>query len=118
MKRFPPIKRRIFPIIGILALAVYRALEMHAADFTNPPASVVLKTSNWNGYEKQSFTLDGAAAYVVVPKAAAPGKPWVWRTSFPDYQPVVDLELLRRGYHIRYVEILDLLGSDKALDLM
>ena len=53
-----------------------------------------------------------------MPQIAAPGKPWVWRTSFPDFNPVVDLELVRDGYHIGYIEILDLLGSDTALDLV
>lgn len=82
------------------------------------PPPVAVQESSWNGYQKQSFTVGGAAAYVVVPKIAAPGKPWVWRTSFPDYRPVVDLELVRQGFHIGYVEILNLLGSDASLDLM
>jgi pimeloyl-ACP methyl ester carboxylesterase len=32
--------------------------------------------------------------------------------------PVVDMELVRNGFHIGYVEVLDLLGSDAALDVM
>lgn len=81
-------------------------------------APLPVQESKWNGYRKQSISLDGVPAYVVVPAVAAPGKPWVWRTSFPDYQPVVDQELVRCGYHIGYVEILDLLGSDRALEIM
>jgi lysophospholipase L1-like esterase len=82
------------------------------------PNPVTVQSSDWNGFQKQSFTINGQAAYVVVPPVAAPGKPWVWRTSFPDYMPVVDLELVRNGCHIGYIEILDLLGADSALDLM
>ncbi len=87
------------------------------------PAAAVLdrvsvQTSDWNGYQKQSFTINGHSAYVVLPRVAAPGKPWVWRTSFPDYMPVVDLELVRDGYHVGYIEILDMLGSDSSLDLV
>ena len=82
------------------------------------PAPVPVEASDWNGYRKQAFSVGGHAAYVVIPAVAAPGKPWVWRTSFPDYRPVVDLELLRQGYHLGYIEILDMLGSDPALDLV
>ncbi len=79
---------------------------------------VTVQISDWNGYQKQSFTINGHSAYVVVPRVAAPGNPWVWRTSFPDYMPVVDLALVHDGYHIGYIEILDMLGSDSALDLV
>ena len=82
------------------------------------PAPISVQVSDWNGFQKQSFVINGHLAYVVIPKIAAPGKPWVWRTSFPDYMPVVDLALVRQGWHIGYIEVLDLLGADSALDLM
>ena len=106
-------------LLALMAQSVsLRSAETTVAPIVVPPPTEAVQKSDWNGYQKQSFTLDGWPAYVVVPQVAAPGKPWVWRTSFPDYCPVVDLELVRCGYHIGYVEILDLLGSDAALDLM
>jgi pimeloyl-ACP methyl ester carboxylesterase len=90
----------------------------HRDDDSRGTAPVGPPASSWNGFEKKTFVVDGHAAYVVVPPLSAPGKPWVWRTSFPDYQPVVDLELVRAGWHIGYVEVLDMLGSDASLDLM
>ena len=42
----------------------------------------------------------------------------MWRTSFPDFHAEVDLELLRHGWAVGYIECLDMLGSDAALDLM
>lgn len=41
---------------------------------------------------------------VVVPRAAAPGRPWSWRGCYWDHQPQTEVELLRRGFHIAYVE--------------
>ena len=79
---------------------------------------IATQSSDWNDGQKQSFTVDGYPAYIVVPKIAAPGKPWVWRTSFPDFHAEIDMELLRNGYHIGYLEVVNLLGSDTALDLM
>jgi len=80
--------------------------------------TVTTKVSQWHGYEKQSFVLGGAPAFVVVPKVAAPGKPWIWRTSFPDFHAEVDLELVRHGYHIGFINVVRMLGSDSSLDKM
>jgi lysophospholipase L1-like esterase len=99
--------------LPILILAML-STGVKAAD-TVPP-SVEIQKSDWHGFERQSFSITGHAACVIVPHIAAPGKPWVWRTSFPDDNPTVDLELVRDGYHIGYIEIQDLLGSDAALD--
>lgn len=81
-------------------------------------APVEARASLWNGFEKESFLINGCEAYVVIPKIAAPGKPWIWRTSFPDYQPAVDVELVRNGWHIGYINVVELLGSDSSLDAM
>jgi pimeloyl-ACP methyl ester carboxylesterase len=41
---------------------------------------------------------------VVVPKAAAPGNPWSWRGCYWDHQPQAEVELLKRGFHVAYIE--------------
>ena len=74
--------------------------------------------TTWNGFERLNFTLEGRSCFITQPALPAPGKPWVWRASFPDFHAEVDLELLRRGWAVAYVECLDLLGSDAALDAM
>jgi len=74
--------------------------------------------SDWNGYVKLSFIFEGKPAFVVKPKVAAPGKPWVWRMSFPDFHAEVDKELLRCGYHVAYIDCVDMLGCDEALGIM
>lgn len=68
------------------------------------------------GAQRQEFKLDGHACFVGKPAIAAPGKPWVWRTSFPDYHAEVDTELLRNGWHVAYIDCVDMLGCDAALD--
>jgi hypothetical protein len=37
---------------------------------------------------------------VIVPKTAAPGKPWVYRAGFAGRDALVDLALLAKGFHI------------------
>lgn len=75
-------------------------------------------TTDWNGFRRLNFAVEGRACFITQPALAAPGRPWVWRTSFPDFHPEVDLELLREGWAVGYLECLELLGSDAALDLM
>jgi len=40
---------------------------------------------------------------LVIPKTAAPGKPWSWRGCYWDHEPQTEIELLKRGFHIAYI---------------
>jgi sialidase-1 len=77
-----------------------------------------MSQSEWYGYTKHNFVHGGHAAYVVTPKVAAPGNPWVWRTSFPDFHAESDVQLVGAGFHIAYIDVLDMLGSDRSLGIM
>ena len=74
--------------------------------------------SNWNGFQRLNYSVDGRACFITQPAIPAPGKPWIWRTSFPDFHTEVDLELLRHGWAVGYIECLDMLGCDASLDIM
>ena len=79
---------------------------------------IEFRESKWHGFRKQSFTIENAPGFIVVPDNAAPGNPWIWRTSFPDFHAEVDLELVRRGFHIGFLNVVKMLGSDSSLDKM
>lgn len=53
-------------------------------------------------YDRYSFELTGVegAITVIVPKTAAAGKPWVFRSEFVSRDAVIDLALLAKGFHI------------------
>jgi pimeloyl-ACP methyl ester carboxylesterase len=53
-------------------------------------------------YDRYDFRIDGVRmpVSVIVPKTAAPGKPWVFRADFVTRDAVVDLGLLDKGFHI------------------
>jgi hypothetical protein len=40
---------------------------------------------------------------VIVPKRPAVGAPWSWRGCYWDHQPQVEVELLKRGFHVAYI---------------
>jgi hypothetical protein len=72
-------------------------------DFPNEGTYITCRGA-WfaESYERYSFELAGVegAITVIVPKAAAPGKPWVFRAEFVSRDAAVDLALLAKGFHI------------------
>lgn len=72
----------------------------------------------WEGWEKQSFQVAGRSAFLIVPKQAAAGRPWIWRTEFFGHEPQGDKALLEKGFHVAYVDVQNLYGAPKALDAM
>jgi pimeloyl-ACP methyl ester carboxylesterase/lysophospholipase L1-like esterase len=93
-------------------LANYRAAGAHAGD------SAPAKLSEWSGYQRLDFTVDGRAALVVRPKAAAPGSPWIWRTEFFGHEPQADIALLGKGFHVAYVDVQNMYGAPVAMEHM
>ncbi|MEN9574547.1 MAG: hypothetical protein RL514_2402 [Verrucomicrobiota bacterium] len=73
------------------------------------------KKSVWNGYDRYDFSVDGKNLLVVVPKQAAPGKPWVWHGEFFGHKPAPDIALLGRGFHIVYLSVPNMLGCPDAV---
>jgi len=103
------VRTALFALVSsILTLAVCGA----------PPAEPVRPFANWNGYEQRSFTCAGHTAVLIVPAIAAPGKPWIWRTSDPNRRPGADLELVRSGWHVGYVELPERSDPDRGLAVM
>lgn len=71
----------------------------------------------WKGFNKTDLNISGHKGYVVKPKVALPGKPWVWRASFPDWHTGIDSLLLTRGFHVAYVSVDDQYGSPYAMQV-
>ncbi len=73
------------------------------------------RQSDWNGFEQFHFTVAERPAYLVAPETAAAGRPWVWRARFPNYHAEMDVLLLRKGFHIAYVDVAGLFGGPQAM---
>ena len=76
------------------------------------------KTSQWQGYERRDFDVDGRSCLLIVPKSPADGKPWIWRTEFFGHEPQADLALLAQGFHVAYMNVQNMYGAPVALDHM
>lgn len=71
--------------------------------------------SDWFGFSRYDFEVDGKPALIVAPKQIAPGRPWVWHGEFFGHKPNPDLALLGRGFHVVYLSIPDMLGCPEAV---
>ncbi len=71
--------------------------------------------SDYHGFARHDFAVDGRNAIVVAPKAVAAGKPWIWRAEFFDHRPEADLALLGKGFHLAYIDVGNTFGCPEAM---
>ena len=70
----------------------------------------------WNGFSALSFDFEGHEAVLVQPKQAAQGKPWLLKTEYFGAFPDLEVEMLRRGWHLAYVKNVNRWGLREDLD--
>ncbi len=110
MKKDPTVIERT-----LLILALFGS-SLSGAVVAGEPAGV--RRSDWNGFERLDFTVAARPCLLVLPKAPAEGKPWIWRTEFFGHEPQADLALLARGFHVAYLDVQNMYGAPVALDHM
>jgi len=108
------------PVVTLLLLGSLFPCDVDCCAQTAAPSVArpdVERTTAWHGFERQHFKVAGRSAYVVVPKEAVAGNPWIWRARFPDFHYEMDVELLKHGYHIGYVDVAGLFGASPAMEI-
>ena len=75
------------------------------------------KTDKWFGFTRYNFTVDGCAAWVVVPEKALPGNPWSWCMEFPDAftERCAATDLIKAGFYHVHIVVGNTFGSPDAL---
>ncbi len=71
----------------------------------------------WRGFPARKGVFNGHTLTIVPPGRPRPGLPWIWKTEFLDVFSNAEEELVRRGFHLVYLEVLDHFGSPKAVEL-
>jgi pimeloyl-ACP methyl ester carboxylesterase len=77
-----------------------------------------LSKSQWKGYNRYDFYLNGREAILIEPEEAAAGRPWIWRAEFFDAFAQVDMAMLSKGWHLAYFKMSDMYGCPEAVALM
>jgi pimeloyl-ACP methyl ester carboxylesterase len=81
----------------------YYGIDNAYIDFPEEGTHITCRGPFFSGcYNRYAFELPGVEGTinVIEPKAAAPGKPWVFRAGFASRDATVDLALLAKGFHI------------------
>ena len=91
-------------------------LIMNALSLMAMPYREQAKKSSLEKYTRYNFSYQGMKCYVIEPKKAAPGKPWVWRARFDSAKNSdFDLAMLEQGWHVAQVSVGGLFGGPEAM---
>lgn len=71
--------------------------------------------SEWNGYQRYDFEVEGKKCHVILPEKEREGRPWIWRARFPSFHIEADLLLLMQGFHVAHINTAGMLGSPRAM---
>jgi len=111
MKLF--IRSHLFSLLVILLLCQLVPGGESFAEQTSPFPG---KKSEWNGFARYDFQVEQFSVLVVVPQKIAAGKPWIWHGEFFGHKPDLDIALLKKGFHIVYMRVPNMLGSPEAVE--
>ncbi|MDB5346234.1 MAG: Alpha/beta hydrolase [Schlesneria sp.] len=100
----------------VLRLVLFSALALMGNIVSAEEASPFPGTkSDYHGFVRYDFEVDGQHCMVVTPFVAAKGKPWIWRAEFFDHRPEIDLALVKRGFHLAYMNVGNTFGCPSAM---
>jgi alpha-L-fucosidase len=120
-KRIDPFEPTEVSAVRLRCLkAVAQPLIRRLAVFNVAAAAGGTKTfsgrkSQYRGFDRHDFLVDGRNTIVVAPKEPANGKPWIWRAEFFDHRPETDIALLARGFHLVYIDVGNTFGCPAAM---
>lgn len=100
--------------IGLLFFLLVLAFN---TAFGHSEEVLLKKKTTWLGFEKENIIFNKREAFILMPKKALAGNPWVWNAGLPDLNSSVDTILLSKGYSIVYVNTEDLNGNPIAMGI-
>ena len=77
-----------------------------------------LEVSNFKGYKRYDFNINGRECIIIEPKTPKGDGEWIWRTEFFGAFDMADMALLERGYYIGYCRLSDMYGSPYSVKKM
>ena len=121
MRDLNPKAFKLILIFAIIITLVFPGLSAPKPIFEQRGKTSLLTANkpvqnNWNGFEIIEFKFNGVDAKIVFPKKSNPSKNWIWRTQFWAHEPQTDIALLNQGFHVVYVDVVDLYGNKAAVN--
>lgn len=107
---------RIINAIKVATLAFGFLLVFQGALFAQNDSKTNIKESNWKGFKRLDFNIGAKNAWLISPKKALTGNPWIWRARFPGWHTDADSILVSEGFHLVYINTNNQYGSPKAVE--
>lgn len=77
-----------------------------------------ISKSEWKGYERWDFLLNGYETVLVIPKKPIEGNRWIWRAEFLGAFDQADMAMVEKGWYLAYYGISNKYGSPNSVELM
>lgn len=71
----------------------------------------------WNGFEEREIIFEGRKASLVIPDKICKKKQWLFKMEYRDAFPGVEIEMLKRGWHVAFIENKNRWCEEEDLDL-
>lgn len=75
-----------------------------------------MRENRWNGFKCEEFLFEGMRAIIVFPEKAEEERRWLFKTEYFDAFPSLEIEMLKRGWHLAYVANVHRWCIDEDLD--
>ena len=95
---------------------IFGAILSFANDCKIEEALPAAKKSQWHGGIKYDFTFDGKKALFVAPQSPRMDRAWIFRPAFFGAFPNADIELLKNGFFLAYLDLTHRYASPAAMD--
>ncbi len=70
----------------------------------------------WNGFKRIDFKFSGKEAILIFPEEGSGTGRWLLKTEYFDAFPDMEIEFLKRGFHLAYVKNVTRWGSEEDQD--
>ena len=60
--------------------------------------------SIWNGFKRLDFQFEDRDCILICPDNACEGKKWLYKTEYFDAFPEMEIEMLKKGYHVAHMK--------------
>ncbi|HEX2976634.1 MAG TPA: SGNH/GDSL hydrolase family protein [Bacteroidales bacterium] len=91
------------------AAAIVLLLIVHLSAFS--------QDTTYYGFRCHNFRFEDYDARIVFPVRPEPEMHWIWRARFWGHEPQTEIALLRKGFHLVFIDAPDLCGNREAVQL-
>jgi pimeloyl-ACP methyl ester carboxylesterase len=72
---------------------------------------------DYHGFKLLDFKFEGHDARIVFPETPEKQRHWIWRARFWGHEPQTEIALLKKGFHVVYIDAAEYCGNSEAVKL-